>query len=233
VASRSGCSDLACNAIVCITDPSCCDTTWDSSCADLADLLCGNGNGCRYRDYNSEVFGTTGGGANTQNYATVSSSITVSTANTGQNEDVVSGATLYGAPQVTIHGLSHDSLQEIGMHLVHTSNGVTIEVPLIEFGCFNAPGVLVGDTLVFREFGGAKTVCQAATESGGPVTNGETTFTSSGPLSAFLGSSAAGTWTLQITDICCGGNGGFDSWDIQFTHTPPDANGNFIPDVCE
>ena len=233
VASRAGCSDPACNAIVCINNPACCETTWDASCADLADLLCGNGNGCRYREYDSADFGTTGAGANTQNYATVSSSIVVENTDTGVNEDVVPGATLYGAPQVTIYGLTHDSLQEIGIHLVHSSNGITVEVPLVDFGCFNAPGVLVGDTIVFREFGGAKTVCQAATESGGPLTDGETTFSSAGPLSAFLGMEAAGTWTLEITDICCGGNGGFTGWDINFTQTPPDDNGNFIPDVCE
>jgi subtilisin-like proprotein convertase family protein len=236
VASRAGCSDPACNAIVCITNPACCETTWDAFCADLADQLCGNGNGCRYREYNSADFvldGGAGGGANTQNYGTVSSTIVVETSDTGVNEDVIPGATLYGAPQVTIYGLSHDSLQEIGIHLVHTSNGVTVEVPLVDFGCFNAPGVLVGDTVIFREFGGAKTVCQAASESGGPVTSGETTFSSAGPLSAFLGMGASGIWTLEITDICCGGNGGFTGWDISFTHTPPDSDGNFIPDVCE
>ena len=234
LAVRTGCSDPGCNAIVCIIDPTCCDTAWDANCVALADEECAGNSLCRFRDYDSADFGTTGVGRNTQNYDVVSSSIVVSTADTGDLTDVLPGATLYGAPEVTIYGLTHQSLQEIAIHLVHTSNGVTIEVPLIDYGCLNAPGVLVGDTIVFREFGAAKTVCEAATESGGPLTDGGvTTFSSAGPLSAFLGTGASGTWTLQVTDICCSGNGGFTGWDINFTHTPPDNNGNFISDICE
>ena len=35
-----GCSDLPCEAVVCAADPFCCNTTWDSLCADAAAVAC-------------------------------------------------------------------------------------------------------------------------------------------------------------------------------------------------
>jgi len=39
-AGTAGCGDLSCCAIVCQTDPACCDTAWDQACADVAQFIC-------------------------------------------------------------------------------------------------------------------------------------------------------------------------------------------------
>ncbi len=40
IIGQSGCADIACEAAVCGTDASCCNSTWDSECAELATALC-------------------------------------------------------------------------------------------------------------------------------------------------------------------------------------------------
>ena len=237
--SQAGCSDVICQIQVCALAAACCDVVWDANCATFADTICGGGTLCNNRSFDSAAEGLTGDGVTTLNYGTVTSTIVVPTAEDdgfAPYDEVVDGATVYGPPVVTITGLSHLDPRHIGLHLVHRSGGIEVRVPLIDFGCLEAGVPITEDaatTWVFREFGagGSETLCESLTTSAATPAGG--TFFPDGPLSAFLGMEAAGAWTLEMTDICCAGDGGFLSWDIQFTHTPPDDDGNFIADVCE
>jgi hypothetical protein len=42
VGGQTGCGNLACEAVVCGKDPTCCNTAWDLTCAELAGTLCSN-----------------------------------------------------------------------------------------------------------------------------------------------------------------------------------------------
>ena len=236
---RLGCTDSSCEAQVCALDPTCCDTVWDENCASLAQVLCSGNIPCTYRTYDSLLKGTTGPGVAFPSIGSATSTITVETELEGSGaedyEEVLDGAIIYGSVRVRIHGLVHNQLNEIDISLKHVdAGGTTLDIPLLAYGCTDAVGYFGGNEIVFQDYGPAKTICRYAAENAGSIgEDGQTEFRADGPLGAFLGLEAAGSWQLILTDVGGKGSGSITGWDISFIHLPPDENLDGVPDVCE
>ena len=186
------------------------------------------GDPCANRVFDSTVAGLTGAGISSSDLGSVSSTITVPVAD-DDGTNVIAGAVVNGNIQVIINNLIHDNPNEISLALRHNMNGFLIEIPLLPSACGGTGYFTVPNQFSIRD-GSGISLCTASRQ-GGPIAPG--VYRAEGSLGAFVGTPASGDWTIVMTDIGLGSSGGFDSWDIQFGHRPPDDNSNGVPDVCE